>query len=127
MRLSSTGTVDWMTSFGGAGDDVVWSLASNAAGDVALTGDFSSTVEFGGGARTSAGGTDIFVAAYNGSDGSYRWDHAYGGPMNDSGLSVAVDPDGTVYSLAIFLTTVDFGTGPLSTSNGTDVILRFVP
>jgi hypothetical protein len=124
-RLSATGGVDWVRSFGGAGNDMAWKLAASPSGDLAMAGNFFSSVDFGGGVRTSAGGKDIFVTAYNGADGTYRWDHAFGGSTDDWGQSVAIDTDGTVYALATFSKPVTVGAKLLDPANGDSVLLRF--
>ena len=124
-RLSATGGVDWVRSFGGAGNDIAWNLAASPNGDLAIAGNFFSSVDFGGGARTSSGGEDAFIAAYDGADGTYRWDHTYGGSTDDWGQSVAVDTDGTVYALATISAPVTFGTKLLDPANGDSVFVRF--
>jgi hypothetical protein len=126
LRLSTTGSIDWVRSFGGTGDDVVVTLASTPTGQLALTGDFFGTVDFGGGPRASAGGSDISVATYN-ADGSYRWDHTYGGPMSDFGQSVAFDSNESVCALALFVSSVDFGAGLYQPGAGTQALLRYAP
>jgi hypothetical protein len=123
--LSPNGAVNWVRSFGGAGNDIAWRLASSPNGDLAIAGDFFATVDFGGGARTSAGGRDIFIATFRGSDGSYRWDHTYGGAIDDFGQSVVVDTDGSVFALATFGSTVSFGTHMFNPSAGDSALLHF--
>src|SRR5262245_644926 len=53
-------------------------VATDAIGDVIVCGYFLGTVNFGGSDLTSAGGADVFVAAYK-SDGTYLWSKRYGG------------------------------------------------
>jgi hypothetical protein len=58
---SSTGAFRWATPFGATGADEGLGVAADGSGSVAVTGYFNSTVSFGGGSLTSAGGSDIFL------------------------------------------------------------------
>ena len=40
---------------------------------------FSGGSNFGGGSLTSAGGSDIFIAKYDGANGAHQWSEAYWG------------------------------------------------
>ena len=60
-KYSATGTPLWSKRFGSTGDDLGYSVAVDRGGNATFTGTFHGTVDFGGGALTSAGWTDIFI------------------------------------------------------------------
>ena len=55
----------WSKRFGDGDDQHARSVAVDASGNVIVTGYFYGTIDFGGGALTSAGGGDIFVAKFD--------------------------------------------------------------
>jgi hypothetical protein len=119
LRINSAGTVDWATSFGGPGNDGVNAIACPTGDQLVVAGSFFSQVNFGSGVRTANGSSrDAYVAVFAGANGAARWDHTFGGTLDDYGLGVAVDTDGTVYASIDFQSTVDFGTGPLTVPSG---------
>ena len=122
-KLSSSGTVLWAKRWGGAGNDSVYGLAVDPAGNAIITGQFWGVSNFGGGSRTNTDPAnlypDIFLAKYSGGDGSYRWDKCFGGTSYDGGYGVTVDPTTTnVVVTGTFVGTVDFGGGGISAGIG---------
>jgi hypothetical protein len=76
---------------------------------VAITGSFAGTVDFGGGAVASAGGSlDVFVAVYEPS-GPLRWMRHYGDASTQVATNVAVLAGGEVAFLGTFAGVIDFG------------------
>jgi TolB-like protein len=63
-RFSASGTHLWSQSFGDAAEQYVFGTAAAATGDAVITGQLDGTVDFGGGALTTAGGGDVFVAKF---------------------------------------------------------------
>jgi hypothetical protein len=61
-KLSSSGSHQWSRRFGDGADQQAIGLQEGPAGHVIAMGSFFGAVDFGGGALTSAGGTDIFLA-----------------------------------------------------------------
>lgn len=112
----------WSRRFGGPSSDGSVAIAGDDAGNVFVTGAFPGSVDFGGGLLTSAGGTDIFVAAYDAS-GAHLWSRRFGGTTTDVGRDIAVDGDGNVLATGEFIGTADFGGGPLTSAGFRDVYL----
>jgi len=108
--------------FGGALDDHGWAVAVDSAGHVYLAGSFQSTVDFGGGPLTSAGGTDIILASYTGS-GGHRFSARFGGAGADFGSALAVDASGNVFLAGRFAGTLAFGSAALVSSGPSDGFL----
>lgn len=115
------GTCVWAKRFGGASTDYAYGVATSPGGSVVVTGSFNGAVDFGGGALTSVGGSDIFVAKYT-STGAHVWSVRFGDSFDDQGKAVAVDPTtGDVVAAGSFNGTVDFGGGPLTSAGGSDI------
>ena len=122
-KFDPSGTHLWSHGFGSASDnDSGYSVATDAAGNVFVTGYFAGTVDFGGGPLVSAGNYDIFLAKFS-STGTHLWSHRFGSTAADNGYSVATDAQGSVFLTGDFQGTVDFGGGNLVCAGNTDVVL----
>jgi hypothetical protein len=121
-KFSATGLHQWSHGFGDTGDDIVAGVAVDASGDVAFTGYFSGTVDFGGTPLVSVGGVDIVVAKLS-ANGVHLWSRGFGGSSGDTGLGVAADGFGNVVAAGLFEGTVDFGGGPLVGAGSGDMFL----
>jgi hypothetical protein len=117
---------EWVKAIGGTGADAVEAVAVDVNGNVYITGSFPvAGADFNpggsGGAVTSAGGSDVFVAKYNGL-GVFQWVKTMGGTGNDVGRRMIVDPSGNVYVAGYYAGTgTDFnpgGSGGALTSAG---------
>jgi hypothetical protein len=113
----------WSQRFGGITGDAGRGIAADGTGNVLVTGYFLGTVDFGGGALTSAGIDDIFVAKFSGVDGAHLWSQRFGGTSTDVGTGLAADGSGNVLVTGFFSGTVDFGGGPLTTAGGNDIFV----
>ncbi|MEN7548789.1 SBBP repeat-containing protein [Rapidithrix thailandica] len=113
----------WARSMGGSSVNKGYSIAVDAEGNVYITGFFSGTVDFdpgpGSSNLTAIGDSDIFVQKLDG-EGNFVWAKSMGGSSYDHGYSIAVDPEGNVYTTGYFRETVDFDPGP-GTSNLTAI------
>jgi hypothetical protein len=103
-------------------------VAVDGSGNVALTGTFYGTVDFGGAPLTAVGSSDVFVASFT-SGGAHRWSKGFGGTSLDYGYGVAADAAGNVTLTGSFYTSIDFGGGPLTAaSSSSDLFLAsFTP
>ncbi|MCC6521510.1 MAG: hypothetical protein IT373_02505 [Polyangiaceae bacterium] len=63
LALADDGAHHFSHAYGSAGDDAAHAVAVDAGGRSFVTGEVSGTVDFGGGALTSSGGSDVFVLA----------------------------------------------------------------
>lgn len=116
LRLQPSGAPLWAQRFGSAQDDAASSVASALSGDVAVTGYFSGPASFGGNQLNPLGGADIFLARYDAA-GKHQWAQRHGGPLDDFGNRVTVDPSGNVLLAGQFHGEATFG-GPRLTSAG---------
>jgi hypothetical protein len=127
---SSNGSPLWAKRLGGTTTDSAYGVAVDGGGNVWVTGDFTSTVNFGGGALTPSGGGDIFLAKYS-SSGGYVWANHFGTGSSwaPHANAVSVDGSGNVLLTGWILDYVDFGGGPLTAAGQSyDIfVAKFTP
>jgi hypothetical protein len=99
-------------------------VAVDGNNNVAVTGHFNGTVDFGGGGLTSTN-FDIFVAKYN-SAGTHLSSRRFGGAGDQLGARVAMARTGEVSVTGFFASTVDFGTGTLTSAGAYDAFLTSI-
>ena len=113
----------WGLSFGGNYEDSANGVAIDKNGNVVVVGAFQSTVNFGGTPLQSAGGSDLFIARYS-SSGSHLWSKRFGGSLDESAESVAVDPiGGDVVVTGRFASNFPFGATVLMNKGEDDIFL----
>jgi hypothetical protein len=133
-------TYSWAERAGGPGDDSGTAVTIKSSQSYYFfTGDFSGTADLSiwqGSSpeyHTSAGGTDVFVTQL-GFWGTRAFLQTFGGPGDDRGTSIALDPNGLgtyqtsyIYVGGFFHGTVDFsggsGTGNLTSAGGSDAFV----
>jgi PKD repeat protein len=123
-KFTAAGAHAWSKNFANDGNERGYGIAADATGNVAITGYFSNSVNFGGGALTSANAmTDIFVARFT-STGAYSWSRRFGAAdANESGYAAAMDGSGNVLVSGYLLKAVDLGGGTLAALGGTDAFV----
>ena len=123
VKLDPAGAHLWSQTFGASQtSDVGRGLAVDAANYVCLTGHFDGTIDFGGGAVTTGGSRDVFIARFDPS-GVHQWSDGFGTTMYQEGRAIAVDGSGNVVVTGIFANSIDFGGGHILSSGGNDVFL----
>ena len=98
------------------------SVGFDPAGDVILTGRFSSWVDLGGGAMFGAGGDDIFLARHDAA-GQHQWSRSFGDVKMQTSHGVVIDAAGDIHIGGNFQGTLDFGGGPLVSAGDLDLFL----
>lgn len=123
-KISTEGNLIWARQLGGLNNDVGTAIAVDNNQNVYTTGNFIGTGDFNPSmtrySLNSYGETDIFVSKLN-SAGDFVWAKQLGGSDNDSIFDIALDAEGSVYTIGCFKGTADFdpGTGDSSyASNG---------
>ena len=119
----STGAYIWAKHVTGPGWENATGVAIDSTGNIAVTGNFDNAIDFGGGALSTAGSEDIFVAKLSGASGAQLWARRFGGSANESGKAVTIDGSGNVVTTGWFAATVDFGGGPLTSAGGSDIFV----
>ena len=109
----------WAKSMGASSTEEGDDIAVDGSGNVYTTGSFTGTVDFDPGAGTadltSAGSNDTFVSKLD-SSGNFVWAKRLGGSDIDSGLAIAVDGSGNVYTTGRLRGTGDFDPGAGTTN-----------
>ncbi|MBL7942873.1 MAG: PKD domain-containing protein [Flavobacteriales bacterium] len=102
-KISPTGAVLWAMSFGGTDDEFPYDIATDAAGNVIVTGQFRGTATFGGNTFTSADdpdtsdpAMDIFLFKLN-SSGVMQWVRTGTSPYDDRGMALDTDANNHIY------------------------------
>lgn len=94
----SNGTRIWGTFYGGTSSEGASQLATDASGNVYMTGVSSSTnaISSAGHQNVFGGFIDAYLVKFN-SNGVRQWATYYGGSGWDEGRAVSVDASGNVY------------------------------
>ena len=118
---AADGQVQWSARLGGTSTDGPPLIQASPFGGVHLCGSYSGTVDFGDMQRTSQGGTDAFVVAYDLATGAPLSSRSYGGTGADRCTALAFDATGAMVLTGSFSNSVDFD-GTILNSNGAEDI-----
>ena len=126
-KLSTSGNVIWSKKINAK----VSGIATNDAGSSYITGYFTGTASMGSGiVLTSAGGSDMMIARYNG-NGNVIWARSAGGTAPDYGYDLDIDQDGNCYVVGEYQSaTASFDTEVLGLSSeldGAGFAARYLP
>ena len=94
VRLDANGSKLWDRTFGGTGDDILFSLRETTNGDFVLGGSSASGVN-GNKTATNKGGTDFWVVRID-ANGTKLWDKSIGGGDDDTLEALEVTADGGI-------------------------------
>jgi len=117
----TTGGYLWAKQLGGSGSDSGNGVAVDGSGNVVLTGSFSGSVNFGGGAIAGLD-IDVYVAKYD-TNGGYVWAERFGDIYNQFGNAVAVKGASNIAVTGFFQGNVDFGGGTQTNAGNSDIFL----
>ncbi len=126
-KLDTYGNFLWAKNFGGTSAAEGYGIAIGSDGSVYTTGQFDGQVNFNPGAGTfnlSAlpNQEDAYVSKLD-PNGNFIWAKSFGGSGSVQGVSIAVGPDGSIYSAGNYSGTADFDLGASNfslTSAGND-------
>lgn len=121
-KYSRDGESMWAGALGGTYDDYANAVSVDPAGNIVAVGEFQGTVQFAGGAVTSAGQFDAFAAGWS-SSGVPLWCRSYGDLVNDKAYGVAIDFEGNTFVTGFSIFRIDLGTGPLYSIGSSDAFL----
>lgn len=109
VAYSSAGVFQRQQVYGGLGEDMAASVAVDANG-IAIAGQYTGPVSFGGSALPDTSSIDAFVAAYT-LAGAHRWSTGFGSNTVDVAQAIALGPGGVIEVAGSFRGSVDFGGG----------------
>lgn len=122
VKLDAAGDYLWGHQFGDEAEQEIDGVAVDAKGDVYVVGTFGGTMDLGGGMLQAQGGTDILLGKLDAA-GNHVWSKRFGDAQYQDGFRLAVDVGNNVVVTGIFDGVVDFGGGPLASSDSADTFL----
>jgi hypothetical protein len=123
VKYDASGNVIWAKGAGGAGSDYGSSNATDANGNVYVTGNFSSTITFGTTILTNVASNNIFVVKYD-STGNVLWAKGAGSTGGSYGLGITSDASGNLYITGFFaFPSINFGVTTLSNGGNFDMFI----
>lgn len=116
LKYDLDGNLQWAVSGGSVTDDAGISITTDETGNIYMVGNINNVATFGDKTVEYYGFSDVFIAKYD-SNGGCVWANSAGGPIYDSGSSIA-EKNGHLFigggfnDVAVFgdttLTSVDF-------------------
>lgn len=123
VKFTSVGNHVWSYSFGDVNTQAGQGLSAGEAGKLYLIGSFSDTINLGGATLVSAGGLDIYFAQFGTSLGTHQRSFSFGDSDADYGRSIDANALGEVVFTGGCSGTVDFGGGPLTSADESDIFI----
>lgn len=128
VKYNSNGTPLWFHAIGAADDDGGADVATDAAGNVYVTGWWrAASMTVGPTVLTSYGDSDMFLIKYD-PNGNVLWAKTAGGADDDKGRGVTVDLDGNVIVTGYFKADMTIGNTVYPNSGGKDpFVIKYDP
>lgn len=125
VKYSPTGSHLWSVRYGSTGNERGNAVACDAAGNVYITGSYTSAASWGGATVIGGSGGDIILAKYN-SSGTHQWSKGFGNTGAEEGASLAVTPSGVIFTSGRFTLSFTLGGATLpAVANGDIYLARF--
>jgi|GEM_PF-961717 len=121
-KYDTNGTLQWARPIGSTAFGEGRGLASDAAGNLYVSGFFTGSILSNGVPIASAGSSDVFVAKFS-STGGLIWLRTAGGAGADQAEDLSLDPQGNVVITGTFAATATFGATTLTSAGGADVFV----
>ncbi|HET9942355.1 MAG TPA: SBBP repeat-containing protein, partial [Terriglobia bacterium] len=110
-KVTVAGTIGFSTYFGGRGDEQVYDVAVDSAGEIILTG-YTTSINFPISRAvfpTYRGGIDdAFIAKFNDSGSSLVFSTYWGGNDSENGVRLATDSNNAIYIAGLTSSGLDF-------------------
>lgn len=108
-RVNSNGNIQWTNQLGGTSEDGASGVSIANDGTIHMVGTFADTCRFNASTTlTSAGGHDIFTAAFT-NTGLLTQARRFGGPLEDKARAVHAVSSSNVYLCGYYTGSADFG------------------
>ena len=123
-KFNSSGAHQWSKGFGSAGAGQTFSraVAVDGSANVYISGQFDTSVNFGGATLPTVGSRDAYIAKFD-TNGTHVWSQRFGDTADQQGRRVAVDSAGNVFFHGYFQGVTNFGCGALTSAGGYDTFL----
>ncbi len=96
-KYNGDGVCQWAVRIAGTGYEILYSISTDANGNVYVAGDFNNTLLLNYDKKLSnTGRMDVFIAKYN-SDGELEWAKKIAGTTDEYANSISTDINGNVY------------------------------
>ncbi|HMY16418.1 MAG TPA: MopE-related protein [Polyangium sp.] len=114
----------WAKGYGNdASNQYGFRIASDSMGNVAVTGRFSGTIDFGGGNLTMSGSPDIFLAKLD-PNGGHLWSRVFlSAGTEGSANGLAFDTAGNLYTAGYIMSTTTINGATLATFGAGDIFI----
>ena len=120
-KYDASGNVIWAKSAGGNGFDFAYSITSDNAGNIYISGNYGdSAITFGSTILPIT--SSLFLTKYD-SSGNVIWATSGGSSYGADGWSVATDPSGKIYLTGDFSSTISLGTTTLIGSGANSIYI----
>jgi len=121
ISYGATGSLQWAKSWGSSDEDVALGVGVDASGASYVGGYFIGDLSFQGQSVSSNGMWDVYLMKLD-TNGNLLWLRSFGGPMNDIGYGLVVNPNGQVFLTGWFADKIVFPGGyALASFGGSDV------
>jgi len=121
-KFDSNGQIVFAKRFGESGYQYGKSIAVDTLGNIYISGDCYTSIDFGGGILTTAGDSDAFVAAFTPS-GAYKWAKLFGSSAKQHGDAVSASGGGNVVLAGSYFDKINLGGNQLSSKGGRDIFV----
>ena len=121
-KFDPAGSLLWVKTAGGPGEERGYRLALGLDGSIYWTGSFEHEVDFDGDGIVdvrSRGESDVFVARHD-REGNLMWARSAGGPAVDYSQDLELDPLGSAYIAGDFTDHADFNDDGVADVTGID-------
>ena len=122
LKLNSSGTFQWVKSYGSNYNDLGRDVAIDSNDNIYMLGNYSGTVDFGGGDEIGSNNADIFLVKFN-SSGVFQWVYTAGASSFEDSRALALDSSDNPYITGSFRDTVNFGGGNITAANLDDLFI----
>ena len=120
-RYRPDGSLVWVRSLGGPGEQQSHGISASSDGRVLVTGEFQGTSLFGSSRLDSAGSSpDVFIAKLD-RLGRVRWARRFGDADREIGRGIDADARGNIYFGGEFEGTIQLGATTLTSAGSDDV------